>query len=171
MKTNNSEPKPTKFAFRYIFYCTLSLILTFSACFNEEDDEPSLQGDKYGINDLSGMWSATEAFFSSLEIPHKGDLDVIDEGGSLTLKIESNGRFTITIVLPGEPNEVFTGKLGFDEEWLAISFDDDPGEYAYHYFDLNDDKTTLTIRGDGYLDLDDDGLEDIVSMNLVLSKN
>lgn len=170
MKTNNSEHKPAQISF-LIFLCfTILTSCFFSSCL-KEDEGPSLQGDNYGINDIAGTWTATEAFFSSLETPYKGSLDVIDEGGSLTFKIETSGRYKITIVLPGEPNQVFEGKLGFDEEWLAISYDDDPGEYDYHFFELNGAKSVLTIRGDGYLDLDDDGIEDMVSISLILSKN
>lgn len=136
-----------------------------------EDDDPKLEGDNYSITDIAGNWTATQAIFSSVDIPNKGFLDIIDEGGSLTLSIQNNGRFKLTIMLPGEANQVFEGQLGFDEEWLAVSYDELPGDYDYLFFDLNDSKTVLTIRGDAGYDFDEDGIEDPASMDLILSRN
>lgn len=170
MKTNNCQLIIMRFFRLFYGFCSIMMLCLIFSCAGEEEPY-TLQGDKYNIDDLTGTWTATQAFFSSLEEPNKGNLDVIDEGGSLTLKIESDGRFRVTIVLPGEPNMVFTGQLGFDEEWLAMAYDDEPEEYYYHYFDLNADKSELTIRGDGYIDLDGDGVEDMVSMSFVLLKN
>ena len=112
-----------------------------------------------------------EATFSSLDQPYKGGIDIIKEGGTLKLAIQNNGRFTFTIMLPGEPDQVTTGQLGFDEEWLAVSYDDDPGEYDYLFFDLNADKSILTIRGNGGYDFDDDGTEDIATMSFILERD
>ena len=145
----------------------LSILITCSG----DDEDPPLEGDKYSINDIAGNWTATEATFSSAEVPNKGSLDVIGEGGTLTLSIQTNGRFKITIALPDKANQIFTGQLGFDEEWLAVSYDDDPGEYEYWFIDLNDNKTILTLRGEGTYDFEDDGMEDPSYMDFVLSRN
>lgn len=151
----------------------LSLIMpalsVLSSCGVE--DEPQLEGDNYSIQDIAGNWTATDAGFTSMEEPYKGSLDVIGEGGSLTISIQNNGRFVLTIKLPSEADQVFPGQLGFDEEWLAVSYDDDPGEYEYHFFSLNADKTVLTIRGTGGYDFDDDGVEDLASFSFILDKD
>ena len=141
-----------------LYLCATIAVFSFFFTRGGEDDDPNLEGDKYSIADIKGNWTATQAIFSSLEVPNKGFLDIIDEGGSLTLAIQDNGRFKITIILPGEANQVINGQLGFDEEWLAVSYDEDPGEYDYLFFDLNDIKTILTIIGDGGYDFDDDGI-------------
>ena len=156
----------------HLFYLCAT-IAVFSIFFTRcgEDDDPKLEGDKYSIADIKGNWIATQAIFSSIEVPNKGLLDIIDEGGSLTLSIQDNGRFTLTIILPSETNQVFTGQLGFDEVWLAVSYDENPGEYDYLFFELNAGKTNLTIRGDGTYDFDDDGIEDLASIDLVLMRN
>ena len=156
----------------HLFYlcATLTVFSIFIASCSEDDD-PKLAGDKYSIADIKGNWTATQAIFSSIEVPNKGFLDIIDEGGSLTLAIQDNGRFEITIILPGEADQVINGQLGFDEEWLAISYDEDPGEYDYLFFELNDIKTILTIIGDGGYDFDDDGIEDLASMHFVLTRD
>jgi hypothetical protein len=157
-------------AFLLYFTCITILILISGSC-SQEDDTPALQGDNYSINDISGKWIAMQAGFTSMEVPDKGFLDVIAEGGTLTITIQSNGRFSMTIVLPQKPDQVFTGQLGFDEEWLAVSYDEAPGDYDYHYFDLNADKTVLTIRGQGTYDFDEDGEEDSASFSFILAKS
>ena len=156
----------------YLFYlgAILAVFSIFIAC-GDEDDDPKLEGDKYSIADIKGNWTATQAIFSSIDVPNKGFLDIIDEGGSLTLAIQDNGRSKLTIILPGEANQVINGQLGFDEEWLAVSYDSDPGEYDYLFFELNDIKTILTIIGDGGYDFDDDGIEDLASMHFVLTRD
>jgi len=157
---------------RPLFFITGVLIICvfFLTC-SCNKDEPKLQGDNYSISDISGNWTAMEATFSSLDQPYKGGIDIIKEGGTLKLAIQNNGRFTFTIMLPGEPDQVTTGQLGFDEEWLAVSYDDDPGEYDYLFFDLNADKSILTIRGNGGYDFDDDGTEDIATMSFILERD
>ena len=157
-------------AFRLLIVISLvALCCLIFSCAGDEDEEPGLQG-KYSIDEISGTWNATLALFSSTEADHKGSIEVVEEGGTFTMVIQNNGKFTITIALPGEPNEVITGKLGFDEEWLAVSYDDDPGEYEYMFIELNGARTEMTIRGNGTFDFDDDGIEDPSSINLEMKK-
>ena len=139
------------------------------AC-SEEDDEPGLEGTKYSISDITGSWTAIEAFFSSLEPDNDGSLDIIDVGGTFKMNVQSDGKFTITISLPGEPAEVTKGKFGFEDEWLTVSYDDDPGEYDYFFIDL-DANDILTLRGQGYYDFEDDGEEELTSINLTLARD
>ncbi len=152
-----------------IFVIGIVVVCSFFITCNK--DEPKLEGINYSISDIAGNWTATEATFSSLGNPYKGGIDIIQEGGSLKLGIQNNGRFTFTIILPGEADQITTGQLGFDEEWLAVSYDDDPGEYDYLFFDLNDDKSILTISGEGGYDYDEDGEEDHSIMSFILNRD
>ncbi len=153
---------------RSLIVSSLCGVLVF-AC-SEGDDEPGLEGTNYSISDIVGNWTAIEALFISLEPDNNGSLDIIDEGGTLKMSVQSDGKFTITISLPGEPAEVTKGKFGFEEEWLTVSYDDDPGEYDYFYIGL-DANDILTLRGQGYYDFEDDGTEELTSINLVLEKD
>jgi hypothetical protein len=90
----------------------------FGAC--NKADEPSTEK----VKEIAGTWTATSASFNGT--------DVVSEGGSVTLTIQSNGRFTFTITRPGREDMVFTGNLGFDEQWLAVEYDTNPGEYEYY---------------------------------------
>ena len=157
---------------RRLAYLTpiLLLLLTFVAC-NKNKEEYPLNGPILSMADIAGTWNATTANFSGDELDAAGQpkfIDIIAEGGSVTLSIQSNGRFTSTIALPGEPDNISTGQLGFDEQWLAISFDEDPGEYEFFFIELVNN--VLTLRGPAEFDFDDDGLEEPGSLDWVMER-
>jgi len=104
------------------------------------------------IAEIAGTWTATSASFNGV--------DVVEEGGSVTLEIQENGRFTFTIERPGKDATVFTGKLGFDEQWLEVEYDSDPGEYEY--YDITYDDHNLHIGANSEFDFDGDGSDEIV---------
>ena len=118
----------------------------FVACNN--DDESSTER----ISEIAGTWTATKATFNGI--------DVVLEGGSVTLAIQSNGKFTFSIKRPGKTNMVFTGKLGFDEQWLAVEYDTNPGEYEY--YDITYDAHNLHIGANSEFDFDGDGSDEFV---------
>ena len=99
------------------------------------------------VSGIAGTWTATSATFNGV--------DVVEEGGSVTLVIEKDGRFTFTIVRPGRTAMVFTGKLGFDEQWLEVEYDSDPGEYEY--YDITYDEHNMHIGANSVFDFDGDG--------------
>ena len=118
----------------------------FVACSN--DDEPSTER----ISEITGTWTATKATFNGI--------DVVSEGGSVTLAIQSNGKFTFAIKRPGKTDMVFTGKLGFDEQWLAVEYDTNPGEYEY--YDITYDAHNLHIGANSEFDFDGNGTDEVV---------
>lgn len=154
----------------FCFAVVLVLLSIFVAC-NKNKEEYPLTGPDLSMADIAGTWNATTANFSSYELDDDGQpffMDIIAEGGSFTLVIQNNGRFTSTITLPGEPDNISTGQLGFDDQWLAISFDEDPGEYEYYFIELVSE--ILTLRGETEFDFDDDGLEEPASIDLVMER-
>jgi len=104
------------------------------------------------ISEIAGFWTATSASFNGV--------DVVDEGGTVTLDIKDNGRFTFTINRPGRAAMVFTGRLGFDEQWLAVEYDNFPGEYEY--YDITYDDHNLHIGANSEFDFDGDGTDEWV---------
>ena len=119
----------------------ISPLTFFLACGG--DDEFSTEG----VSEIAGTWTATYAAFNGI--------DVVEEGGSVTMVIQDNGRFTFTIKRPGRDDMVFTGRLGFDEQWLAVEYDTDPGEYEY--YDITYDEHNLHIGANSEFDFDGDG--------------
>lgn len=104
------------------------------------------------IAEIAGNWTATYAAFNGV--------DVVEEGGSVTLEIKISGRFNFAIKRPGNALMVFTGKLGFDEQWLEVEYDTDPGEYEY--YDITYDDHNLHIGANSEFDFDGDGSDEVV---------
>jgi len=129
-----------------LFVIILAPLTIFVAC--SDDDEPSTDR----ISEIAGTWTATKATFNGI--------DVVMEGGSVTLAIQSNGKFTFEIERPEKTDMVFTGKLGFDEQWLAVEYDTNPGEYEY--YDITYDAHNLHIGANSEFDFDGNGTDEFV---------
>lgn len=69
---------------------------------------------------------------------------------------------------PDEADQVSTGKLGFDGEWLAVRFDDDPEEASFFISLVNN---ILTLRGQVELDLDENGIQDLGILELIMKRS
>jgi hypothetical protein len=128
-----------------LFVVVIAPLTMFVAC---SDDEPSTDR----VSEIAGTWTATSTSFNGV--------DVVEEGGSVTMVIQNNGRFTFTIKRPGRTDMVFTGKLGFDEQWLAVEYDSNPGEYEY--YDITYDAHNLHIGANSEFDFDGDGTDEFV---------
>jgi len=129
-------------------YVLLFLPFTFFSGCNGDEDDISTEG----VEEIAGTWKATSASFNGI--------DVVELGGSATLTIQNNGKFTLTLKRPGENDMVFTGRLGFDEGWLAVEYDTDPGEYEY--YDITYDANNLHIGANSEFDFDGDGVDEFV---------
>jgi len=152
MKTINSYPVQNKTRYALLFAAILAFLTFFIACSGDED--PPLEGIGISMADIAGNWKATSATFNGT--------NVVDQGGEVTFNILNNGRFTLTMKRPGMSDMVFTGQLGFDEEWLAVEYDTDPGEWEYYDYDLTDGKTKFHIGANSEFDFDDDGVDEFV---------
>lgn len=84
------------------------------------------------IADLAGTWDATTATFEGVD--GSGFVDVIADGGSVTLTITGDGRFTFVLTLPGESPETASGTMHFEEDFLVMTFDDDPSDPVFLIF-------------------------------------
>jgi hypothetical protein len=124
-----------------LLVAVMAPLSVFVAC-NKEEGSSAEQ-----VSEIAGTWTATSATFNGV--------DVVGEGGSVTLVIQTNGRFTFTIMRPGTAAMVFTGKLGFDEQWLEVEYDTDPGEYEY--YDISYDAHNMHIGANSVFDFDGDG--------------
>ena len=134
-------------AYAFLFLICVVFLTFFSSC-NKDDDGFSTEG----VAKIAGVWTATKATFNGT--------DVVDEGGTVKLAIQENGRFTFTIQRPDKNEMVFKGKLGFDEEWLAVEYDTNRGEYEY--YDITYGPNNLHIGANSEFDFDDDGVDEFV---------
>ena len=143
------------------------------ACNSDEDgDEQSPTGPDFAISDLVGTWNATDLVFTysgAPPIPDPSTYDLIAEGGSANVVVQSDGRFTLTVTPAGQGSEVFTGLMYFEDgEFFAIQFDDDPPNDPT-YFGESLVGNTFTLNGGpdtAEWDFDDDGNDEPASVFL-----
>jgi len=143
--------------FTYLFLIAL-ISLTFS-CNDDDDDEFVLTKDgTFQISELAGTWDATKAQFSVSTV----SVDVVEDGGTASMSVQSNGRFTLNIDPVDRDAYTVSGEM-FWEEWeqtfyFAIVWDDYPDDwdtYGHTY-----DGTTLSLNGGaetGEYDFNNDG--------------
>ncbi len=141
----------------------IAISLAFVVGCDDDDDDFSSSGNTLSISDIQGFWNAESATFSGPEF-----IDLYEEPGSITLSIQSNGQFTFMIKRPGEPDEVYTGKLGFDGDFLAVRFDREDEDDSFFISLIND---ILTLRGQTELDLDGDGNFDLGILELIMERD
>jgi len=146
MKNSTHLHAPKTRAVTFLFVAVMAALTFIVSC-----DKNDNQADER-VSEIAGTWTATSASFNGV--------DVVDEGGSVTLDIKDNGRFTFTIKRPGSADMVFTGKLGFDEQWLEVEYDTNPGEYEY--YDITYDAQNLHLGANSEFDFDGDGSDEFV---------
>ena len=112
---------------------------------DEEGDEFSLVGTNTSIAEMAGNWNATTGLFQSASLGPATETDVVAEGGTVTLSIQTTGQFSITVQEAGRTPDTSTGRMAFDEDLLVIFFDDDPGEFEF--FGIIHNEPNLSIQG------------------------
>ncbi len=129
--------------------------LTFGC--DKEDDELVKEGP-FNISELAGTWVATRANFSGSNT----SIDVVGEGGNVTISIQSSGRFTMTIDAVDRPAYTVSGEMSWEkfegQFYFAIEWDNYPGDWDTYGATLND--TVFSINGgfdSGEYDFDNDG--------------
>lgn len=137
------------------------LISFLSISCSSDDPEPfALTGPAFSISEMAGSWEAVEAAFIPA-VAHEPEDQVafIQEGGSVSMVIQTNGRFTINGVPVVGNQYSYKGRMFFEDgESFAIEFDKYSGDYDYWFVRLT--ATTLELNaGDtaGEYDFDNDG--------------
>ncbi|MEZ4811354.1 MAG: hypothetical protein R2819_13430 [Allomuricauda sp.] len=144
------------------FLGVCSLLLLLASCGSDEGDP--LVGSEISISDIQGNWNAIRAVFDIAGTGASQSIDIVEEGGTVTLQIQSNGRFTLTVTQQGESPEVSQGQMSFDEDLLVVEFDDSSGDWEY--FSIQSSSSTLSISGPAEFDFDGDGTEEAATADL-----
>ncbi|MCX2719944.1 hypothetical protein [Lentiprolixibacter aurantiacus] len=142
------------------------------SCSSDDEDAKVNEGPSYAISDLAGTWIATEIRFSycGSGTVEPSSVDIIAEGATATMVVQTTGRFTLTITFPDDvDDEIITGKMYFENgEFFAIQFDDDPPDDPTYFGDTLSGNT-FTLNGGpetAEFDFDDDGNEECASVYL-----
>lgn len=149
--------------------------LLFSCSSDDDEDVQANCGPAYCVEDLEGTWNATSVLFTPCVFEGFEGIDLIAEGATAQMVVQSNGRFTITISYPGEGSESFSGRIYFeDSTWFAIQFDEDPPNDPTYFGDtLSNNNTVFEMNGGSEtaeFDFDDDGEEECASVYLRFEK-
>lgn len=108
---------------------------------------------------------ATQANF---DIPGTSQqIDVVAEGGTVSLNVESNGGFTLTITENGASGESTTGDLSFCDGLFTVRYDDAPNDPEILQGSLN--SGVFSITGPEEYDVDGNDYEAFVILRLVQS--
>ena len=155
--------------FIYISLMVVLLIL-FTACSKDGDEVSiSLDGPVLSVSDFSGTWNATTAIFENFDGSQR--LEIVAEGGSATLVVQTNGRFSLTLNISGLGSEVISGELGFNEdeygERLIVVFDGEPRE-DYEVFNISLNSGVLSLSGVTTFDFTGNGTEEPATVDLVM---
>ena len=152
--------------FSKILLAPLFAFLLLSCSSSKDPQAESDCGPNYCVADLQGTWDATEytlTFCGSGDVPIPSSFDVIAEGGSATLVVQANGRFTLSaiIMIDGQSfPESIAGQIYFeDEEFFAIQFDDDEPNDPTYFGDTLSGNTFRLVGGSSVAEWDFDGDE------------
>ncbi len=157
---------------RHLF---ISCLLLSGILFNcsSEDDGPdcSLNGTIISVSQIAGSWNATRGAFFSTSSGPAFNVDVVADGGSVTLTIQTDGRFSVTVSPVGEVPTTSNGSMCFDEDLLVIIFDSDPDEFEFFGITLNEPIMTLGGgNGSAEFDFDGDGVDEPANIDWVLER-
>lgn len=159
-----------KTSLKYLF--SILFLVVFVGCSNGDDDEDVITKEgPFSISELAGNWNATKAQFSVNTV----SVDVVENGGTVTMTVQSNGRFTLTLDPVDRAAYTVSGEM-FWEEWqgtyfFAIAWDDYPGDWDTYGHTW--DGTTLSLNGGaetGEYDFDNDGDMEACSLHFILVK-
>ncbi len=154
-----------KTIFHYLF-ATFALVAFISCSSSDDEDELTKEGP-FEISELAGNWEATQAQFSVNTV----SVDVVEDGGTVSMSVQSSGRFTITLDPVDRAAYTVSGEM-FWEAWqgsffFAIKWDDNPGDWDTYGHTW--DGTTFTLNGgfdSGEYDFDNDGDAESCSLHL-----
>jgi hypothetical protein len=158
---------------KILLFAPLFAFLLFS-CSKEGDPADDLVKDgDFNISELAGNWVATTAAFND---GVSQSIEIIGEGGSLSLTVQSSGRFVMTITPPEGVSYTLSGEMWWEkwegEYYFAIVWDNYPGDWDTYGATLT--ATTFTINGgfdSAEFDFDNDGTFESCSISLVFVRS
>ncbi len=160
-------------AMKTILKLFLILWIPFSfSCSKDENGNELVKDGKYDISELAGTWNATKAQFSVSST----SVDVVEDGGTAVMTVQTSGRFTLTIDPADRTAYTVSGEF-FWEKWegtyyLAIVWADEPNDwdtYGDQY-----DGTTLSFNGGadtGEYDFDNDGDMESCTIHFIFERS
>lgn len=154
---------------RTIHCIAFILVLSFlvAGCGNDGDGgivDPLITGG-LSLENLVGTWNAVKWEYVSQSDPNVR-FDFVTQGGvTVTLKIQSDGRFSLTYEGPGGQYTDY-GALSVENNRLIIDFDEDD----QIVLDATLEGDTLTLKTNDLFDFDGDGDEEPATLTIVFER-
>jgi hypothetical protein len=140
------------------------------SCSQEDMEEVLVKEGPFKISELAGNWEAMKAQYSVSSL----SVDVVENGGTVSMSVQTNGRFTLTV----DPidREAFTvsGEM-FWEEWqqtfrFAIRWDKSPEVYEIYAHTYDGGTFSLNGgEGSGEYDFNNDGNFEECTVHFIFS--
>ena len=152
------------------FFLTLLIALLFISysCKNSTDADGDDNNNTIpSPSVLAGSWIASKAEFTN-QANQSQKVDIIPQGGSVSITIETNGHYTFNILIPGKAPSVETGTIiGVSSQ--VIEFRSNNGvthSRAYTY------STTVFTLQDEYsnFDFDGDDINEPATLYIILQR-
>ena len=148
--------------FKNILLVAITTCITFS-CGEDEDEESELlkEGGPFEISELAGNWKATTTYF--LRISDNLLVEIVGDGGSLSLAVQSSGKCTFTIDPVNRDAYTVSGEMFWSlydgDEAIAIVWDGNPDERSsFRTFKLIDTTFEFGCSSEcGEYDFNDNG--------------
>ncbi|MCP4977531.1 MAG: hypothetical protein GY931_15365 [Maribacter sp.] len=155
-----------KKSIKIVVFGAVLVLFTVFAC-SKDDSEPLVkEGGPFAISELAGNWEASSANFNGGNV----NIDVVDQGGTVSLTVQGNGNFTLNIDPVDRAAYTVSGEMFWEkfegEFYFAIEWDDYPGDWDTYGATLAG--TTFSINGGadtGEYDFNDDGTFESASIS------
>ena len=149
-----------KNSIKTLLFFTVVISLVAASC-TSDDSELVKEGGPFKINELAGNWEATSAIFNSDN--DNESVDIIADGGSLSLTVQSTGSFTMTINPVDRQAYTESGEMFWElyegEYYFAIAWDSYPNDWSSYGATLNNGSNFFMNGGPstGEYDFNNDG--------------
>jgi len=151
-----------KNSIKIVVFSTVLLLFVGFSCSKDNSDPLVKEGEgtPFKISELAGSWVATSASF--VRDSDNLSVDIIADGGSSSITVQSSGKFTLTIDPADRAAYTISGEMFWElfegNYFFAITWDDYPGDWDTYGATLAG--TTFSINGGfdtGEYDFNDDG--------------
>ena len=151
----------------FLFAPLFAFLLLSCSKDGDPADELVKEGD-FKISELAGNWEATYANFND---GLQQSVDVVGDGGTVSISVQSSGRFTLTIDPLDRASYTLSGEMFWElfegDYYFAIEWADSPGDWDTYGATLT--ATTFTISGgfdSAEYDFDNDGIFEACSLGM-----
>ena len=156
----------------FLFVPLFAFLLLSCSESGDPANELVKEGD-FKISELAGNWVASTASFND---GLSQSVEIIGEGGSLTMTVQSSGKFVMTITPVERAPYTVSGEMFFElwegKYYFAIVWDKYPGDWDTYGHTW--DGTTFSMFGgfeSGEYDFDNDGTFESCGISIVFVKS